>query len=81
MPPRRSQGWSHDTPRWSPTCPGVSAYLGAAPSLFAEKELLAAAASIYGIEARHAAIVGVLLDEPAEGGVHVGATEKPTSRE
>lgn len=60
---------------------GVSAYLGAAPSLFAEKELLSAAASIFGVEARHAAILGVLLDKPAEGGVYMGATETPLSRQ
>ncbi|MCY7342348.1 MAG: ferritin-like domain-containing protein [Pseudonocardia sp.] len=60
---------------------GVSAYLGAAPSLFAEKELLSAAASIFGVEARHAAILGVLLEKPAEGGVYMGATETPMSRE
>lgn len=60
---------------------GVSAYLGAAPSLFAEKELLSAAASIFGVEARHAAILGVLLDKPAEGGVYMGATETPKSRQ
>lgn len=60
---------------------GVQAYLGAAPSLFAEKELLSAAASIFGVEARHAAILGVLLDKPAEGGVYMGATETPLSRE
>lgn len=60
---------------------GVQAYLGAAPSLFEEKELLSAAASIFGVEARHAAILGVLLDKPAEGGVYMGATETPLSRE
>lgn len=60
---------------------GVAAYLGAAPSLFAEKELLSAAASIFGVEARHAAILGVLLEKPAEGGVYMGATETPMSRQ
>lgn len=60
---------------------GVSAYLGAAPSLFGEKDLLSAAASIFGVEARHAAILGVLLDKPAEGGVYMGATETPKSRQ
>jgi hypothetical protein len=60
---------------------GVSAYLGAAPSLFAEKELLSAAASIFGVEARHAAILGVLLEKPAEGGVYAGPLEKPLGRD
>lgn len=59
---------------------GVSAYLGAAPALFQEKELLAAAASIFGVEARHAAIIGVLQKKKAEGGVYRGAVEKPASK-
>lgn len=60
---------------------GVQAYLGAAPSLFQEKELLSAAASIFGVEARHAAVLGVLLEKPAEGGVYMGATETPLGRD
>lgn len=60
---------------------GVQAYLGAAPSLFAEKELLVAAASIFGVEARHAAIIGQLQGKPAEGGVYMGAFETPLSRD
>ena len=59
---------------------GVQAYLGAAPSLFAEKDLLVAAASIFGVEARHAAIIGQLAGKPAEGGVYQGAFETPKSR-
>jgi len=59
---------------------GVSAYLGAAPSLFAQKELLSAAAGIFGVEARHAAIVGNLLGKPAEGGVYAGPVETPKSK-
>lgn len=59
---------------------GVQAYLGAAPSLFKEKKLLSAAASIFGVEARHAAVIANLLKKKAEGGVYKGAFETPASK-
>ncbi len=58
---------------------GVGAYLGAA-GFIKNKDVLAAAASIFGVEARHAAIVGNLLQLPAEGGVYQGAFETPITK-
>ena len=57
---------------------GVQAYLGAA-GFISDKAILQAAAGIFGVEARHAAIVGNLLGLKAEGGVYMGATETPLS--
>jgi len=58
---------------------GVGAYLGAA-GFIKNKDVLAAAASIFGVEARHAALVGNLLNLPAEGGVYMGAFETPMTK-
>ncbi|HVE92842.1 MAG TPA: ferritin-like domain-containing protein [Actinomycetota bacterium] len=58
---------------------GVSAYLGAA-GFIKSKEILQAAAGIFGVEARHAAIIGNLLGLPAEGGVYKGPTETPMAK-
>ena len=55
---------------------GVQAYLGAA-GFISDKAVLQAAAGIFGVEARHAAVVGNLLGLEAEGGVYMGATETP----
>lgn len=59
---------------------GVQAYLGAA-GFISDKAVLQAAAGIFGVEARHAAIVGNLLGLKAEGGVYMGATETPLSQD
>jgi rubrerythrin len=53
---------------------GVGAYLGQAGSI-TNKDILQAAAGIFGIEARHAALVGVISGATPEGGVYKGATE------
>ena len=58
---------------------GVGAYLGAA-GFIKNKDVLQAAAGIFGVEARHAAIVGNLLGLKAEGGVYMGATETPITK-
>lgn len=58
---------------------GVGAYLGAA-GYIKDKAILQAAAGIFGVETRHAAVVGVILGPPAEGGVYYGANEKPISK-
>jgi rubrerythrin len=58
---------------------GVSAYLGAA-GFIQDKAILQAAAGIFGVEARHAAILGLITGRPAEGGVYMGATETPKPR-
>jgi len=53
---------------------GVRAYLGAA-GFIQDPAILSAAAGIFGVEARHAAIIGNLLGLEPEGGVYMGATE------
>jgi hypothetical protein len=58
---------------------GVGAYLGAA-GFISDKAILQAAAGIFGVEARHAAIVAELLGLPAEGGVYKGAFETPIDK-
>ncbi len=58
---------------------GVGAYLGAA-GFIKDKSVLQAAAGIFGVEARHAAVVGNLLGLPAEGGVYKSAFESPMTQ-
>ncbi|MGI8708161.1 MAG: ferritin-like domain-containing protein [Actinomycetota bacterium] len=55
---------------------GVGAYLGAA-GFIKNKDILQAAAGIFGVEARHAAVVGSILGLSPEDGVYMGATETP----
>ena len=59
---------------------GVSAYLGAA-GFITNPDILQAAAGIFGVEARHAAVVGNLLGLAPEGGVYQGATETAMSKD
>ena len=58
----------------------MQAYLGAA-GFIKDKAILQAAAGIFGVEARHAAVVGNLLGLEPEGGVYMGATETPLSKD
>ncbi len=58
---------------------GVGAYLGAAGSI-QSKDVLQAAAGIFGVEARHAAAVGYIAGLPPEGGIYMGATETAKSK-
>ena len=58
---------------------GVGAYLGQAGSI-TNKDILQAAAGIFGIEARHAALIGVISGATPEGGIYMGATETPIAK-
>lgn len=58
---------------------GVGAYLGAAGSI-QNKDILQAAAGIFGVEARHAAAIGYLAGLAPEGGIYMGATETAKSK-
>ena len=59
----------------------MQGYLGAGAHIFGEKELVAAALSIYGVEARHAALIGLMAGKPAAGGVFKGPVETPYTRQ
>ncbi len=59
---------------------GVGAYLGAA-GFIQDKAILQVAAGIFGVEARHAAIIGNLLGLEPEGGVYMGVTETPLTKD
>jgi rubrerythrin len=58
---------------------GVGAYLGQAGSI-TNKDILQAAAGIFGVEARHAALIGVISNATPEGGIYKGATETPIAK-
>jgi hypothetical protein len=58
---------------------GVQAYLGAA-GFISNPDILQAAAGIFGVEARHAALIGSILGLNAEDGVYMGATETPLTQ-
>jgi len=53
---------------------GVGAYLGQAGSI-TNKDILQAAAGIFGVEARHAALIGFISGAAPEGGIYKGAFE------
>ena len=57
----------------------AGAYLAAAGAI-RNKDILQAAAGIFGTEERHAAMVAQLLGLPATGGVFRGATSAPAAR-
>jgi hypothetical protein len=59
---------------------GVGAYLGAA-GFIKEPAILQAAAGIFGVEARHAAVIGDLMGLEPEGGVYMGSTETPKEKD
>ncbi|MDQ6692257.1 MAG: ferritin-like domain-containing protein [Candidatus Dormibacteraeota bacterium] len=59
---------------------GVGAYLGQAGNLM-DPMLLQAAAGIFGVECRHAALVGKLAGLAPEGGIYKGATETAKTKE
>ena len=58
---------------------GVGAYLGQAGSI-TNKDILQAAAGIFGVEARHAALIGFISGATPEGGIYKGATETPLAK-
>jgi len=59
---------------------GVGAYLGQAGGI-TDPTILQAAAGIFGVECRHAALVGKLLGLPPEGGIYQGATETAKTKD
>jgi len=58
---------------------GVGAYLGQA-GLITNPDVLRAAAAIFGVECRHAALIGRIAGLPPEGGIYMGAAEKPKAK-
>jgi Ferritin-like domain len=59
----------------------LQGYCGAAPALFQEQGQLQALLGGYGVQARHAALIGYVAGRPANGGVFKGPTEVALTRE
>ena len=59
---------------------GVGAYLGQAGGI-TDPAILQAAAGIFGVECRHAALVGKLAGLAPEGGIYMGATETAKTKD
>lgn len=60
----------------------IQAYLDAlgSPEIFPNKPVVQAVSGLYGVAARHAAMVGLMGGTPAAGGVFKGPTETPAPR-
>jgi len=59
----------------------LQGYLGAAPALFSQRDLLQPLLGGFGTQARHAAVVAIAGGRPAAGGIFKGPTEIALGRE
>lgn len=59
----------------------MQGYLGAAPALFGQRDLLQPLLGGYGTQARHAALIAYTGGRPAAGGIFKGPTEVALPRE
>ncbi len=57
----------------------VRGYLGAAAAVLGDPGVLQAVLGIYGVEARHAALLALMAGRPAAGGIFAGPVETPAS--